>query len=677
MTRELAVAAIWTAFGLSFYGALAAVFGVQRRMYKLVHSARLAAYAIGALLLIANVAMVSALLTHDFSISYVAQVGSRDTPAFFTVISLWSALEGSILFWGLILAVYTAIAVYLTRNLGSLANYAMAVMLAVGFFFYLLLVGPANPFLPVFPVPLDGPGPNPLLQNHPLMAIHPPFLYLGYVGMTVPFAFAIGALLSGRLDDQWIRTTRRWTVASWMFLTIAIMSGMWWSYEVLGWGGYWAWDPVENASFLPWLTATAFLHSVMVQERRGMLRVWNLSLIIATFLLTILGTFLTRSGVLSSVHAFSEGPIGLYFLAFIAIVLVFSLVLLAGRGGELKSEGRLDSPASRETVFMVNNLVLAAFCFTVLLGTLFPLIAEAARGIKVSVGAPFFNKMTTPLSVALLFLIGVGPALPWRSTTKEQIKRELTAPAIAFVLGALASVAYGARSPYTILAFGFGAFGLLSNMLQFDRGAVARRRNLGENGPQSLYRLLRATPRRYGGYIAHMGVLLLVLGIAASSSFKTESEATLKPGETMQIGKYTLRFIEVWGKEEAHRVTVGADLAVLKDGKQVGIIDPRMNYYASRGEPVPTPKVRSRPTHDLYANLMAFERDGSSATVHVWIQPFVVWIWIGGMIMALGAILALLPPSKRRVRRRPAELDDDARRRGLRLEPERELEVFA
>lgn len=403
-----------------------------------------------------------------------------------------------------------------------------------------------------------------------------------------------------------------------------------------------------------------------------MLRVWNLSLIIATFILTILGTFLTRSGILSSVHAFSEGPIGLFFLGFIASVLLVSLVLLAGRAGELKSEGRLDSPASRETAFMINNLVLAAFCFTVLLGTLFPLVAEALRGVKVSVGAPFFNKMTVPLAVTLLFLIGVGPALPWRSTTKEQLKRELLMPAIAFVIAAIVTVLAGAHSPYTVLAFGFGAFGLLSNVLQFDRGAVARRRNLGENGPQSLYRLVRATPRRYGGYIAHMGVLLLVLGVAASSSFKTEREVTLKPGETMRIGKYTLRFQQLWGKEEPHRVTIGADLAILKGNNQIGVIDPRMNYYAGRGEPVPTPKVRSRATHDLYANLMAFERNGSSATVHVWIQPFVAWIWIGGLIMALGAILALMPPTHRQPRRRPAELDDAAR-----LQTKGELEVVA
>ncbi|HEX6063583.1 MAG TPA: heme lyase CcmF/NrfE family subunit [Longimicrobiales bacterium] len=663
MTRLIAVASIWAALGLAVYGVIAAAVGARRRDQKLLRTARFAAYANAGLLLTANIAMIFALVTHDFSISYVAQVGSRATPLFFTVISLWSALEGSILFWGLILAAYTGFAVYSTRRMGDLANYAMAVMMFVSGFFFLLLIGPANPFLAMSPVPLDGPGPNPLLQNHPLMAIHPPFLYLGYVGMTVPFAFGIGALLSGRLDDSWIRTTRRYTVGAWMFLTVAIVSGMWWSYEVLGWGGYWAWDPVENASFLPWLTATAFLHSVMVQERRGMLRVWNLSLIIATFLLTILGTFLTRSGVLSSVHAFSKGPIGMYFLIFIGVLLLFSLILLAGRSSELKeSNGKLDDPMSRETAFLVNNLLLAAFCFTVLLGTLFPLVAEAVRGVKVSVGSPFFNKMTVPLCVALIFLLGVGPALPWRTSNRDQLKRDFLAPVLATLLMAIIAIVYGARSPYTVLAFGFGAFAFVSMIQQFARPANARRRNLGENAALALYRTVRSNPRRYGGYIAHFGVLAMVLGIAASSSFKTEREMTLKPGETMELGKYTLRFNELWGKEEPHRVVIGADLAILKNGKQVGVIDPRMNYYEGRGEPVPTPSVRSRATHDLYANLMAFQRDGSNATVHVWIQPFVAWIWIGGTIMALGALLALLPAMKRTARKfRPAELDEPIR----------------
>lgn len=618
---------------------------------RLTATARSIAYIIFLLMFIANSAMIYGLVTHDFSISYVAQVGSRATPVFFTVISLWSSLEGSILFWGLVLSGFTAAATYLTRGrLGTLADYATGTMLGVGVFFYLLLVGPADPFLAVSPVPPDGPGPNPLLQNHILMAVHPPLLYLGYVGMTVPFAFAIGALLSGRLDDTWIRETRRWTITAWMFLSLAIMMGMWWSYEVLGWGGYWAWDPVENASFMPWLTATAFLHSVMVQERRNMLRVWNLSLIVSTFVLTILGTFLTRSGVLSSVHAFSEGPIGTYFLGFIALVLLVSLVLLMGRSEELRTTGKIDNPVSRETVFLINNLLLTAFTFTVLLGTLFPLVAEAVRGVKVSVGAPFFNKMTVPLCAALLFMVGVGPALPWRGGDKETLKKKFVIPVIFAAVGGIAAVVLGARSFYGILSFLFAAFALGTNGQEFWQGSRSRMRAHGENPLIALGRLVRSNNRRYGGYVAHLGVVAMALGIAASSVFKTERQATLRPGETMQMKDYTLRFDTIWGREEPHRVVIGADVAVLKNNRVIGKLDPRTNFYTARNEPVPTPSVRERFLGDLYANLMSFERDGSSATFIVYHQPLVGWIWAGGFIIAFGAIIGLMRPRQRRGR---------------------------
>ncbi len=648
MTRFIGVAAVTASFVLALGGTIFAMVGARRGNERLTSAARSIAYVIFLFMFIANAAMVYALVTHDFSISYVAQVGSRATPTFFTIISLWSSLEGSILFWGFVLAGFTAAATYYTRGrLGVLADYATGTMLATGIFFYLLLIGPANPFLAVSPVPFDGPGPNPLLQNHILMAIHPPFLYLGYVGMTVPFAFAMGALLSGRLDDTWIRETRRWTIFAWMFLSLAIMMGMWWSYEVLGWGGYWAWDPVENASFMPWLTATAFLHSVMVQERRNMLRVWNLSLIISTYLLTILGTFLTRSGVLSSVHAFSEGPIGKWFLAYIGTVLAFSLIMLLGRSEELRTTGKIDNPASRETVFLINNLLLTAFTFTVLLGTLFPLVAEAVRGVKVSVGAPFFNKMTVPLCAALLFMVGVGPALPWRGGDKETLKRKFYIPSAFGLAGAALAVVLGTRSVYGILCFAFAFFALATNGQEFWEGARARMRAHGENFFVALGRLIRSNNRRFGGYIAHLGVIALALGIAASSLFKIERQATLRPGETMEVKDYTFRFDRVWGREEPHRIVIGADLVVLKNNREIGKLDPRTNFYRVRNEPVPTPAVREGPFFDLYANLMSFETDGSSATFIVYYQPLVGWIWAGGFIIAIGAIIGMMRPRKR------------------------------
>ncbi|MBI4408852.1 MAG: heme lyase CcmF/NrfE family subunit [Gemmatimonadetes bacterium] len=651
MTRLLGLSACAVALALAVFGAAAAVMGARLRRPELVRSAIAAAYANFALLLVANLAMVYALVTRDFSISYVAQVGSRATPLFYTIISLWGALDGSILFWGLVLSGYTALAVRWSRaEAGAVLPYALAILLAVGSFFYLLLVGPANPFGRMFPVPVDGPGPNPLLQNHLLMAIHPPLLYLGYVGMTVPFAFATGALLAGGLDDRWIRLTRRWTLTAWGFLSLAIIAGMWWSYEVLGWGGYWAWDPVENASFMPWLTATAFLHSAMVEERRGLLRVWNVSLVVATFVLTILGTFLTRSGILSSVHAFTQGTIGFFFLAFIAVVLLFSLALVAGRSTELRGTGRLEGVVSRDTAFLLNNLLFTAFTFTVLLGTLFPLAAEAVRGVKVSVGAPFFNRMTIPLCAALLFLVGVGPALPWGRPERQLLRRKFVPPFLALGLVAGTLLALGVRAPFTVAAFAFAGFALTANLGEFADGTRARRRAHGEAPPRALVRLVRSNPRRYGGYLAHLGVLLIALGITASSSFRTERQATLRPGQTLAIAGHVLRFERLWARQEPQRFVVAADLTVLRGSTSLGRLDPRLNYYAASAEPVATPAVRSRARADLYVTLLAFEQDGSSATFHAYVQPLVIWIWLGGAVIAAGALLAL---SQRRERRSP------------------------
>jgi cytochrome c-type biogenesis protein CcmF len=649
--RLIGYSAVVAALAIASYGVLAAVVGVRRREAALVRSARSAAYTCFALLSIANLAMIYGLVTHDFSIDYVAQVGSRATPLFFTVISLWSALEGSILFWGWVLAFYAALAMWLTRaRHGALGAYANAVLLFVSAFFYLLLVGPANPFGLVSPVPLDGPGPNPLLQNHILMAVHPPLLYLGYVGMTVPFAFGLGALLSGRLDDTWLRITRKWTITAWVFLTLAIVAGMWWSYEVLGWGGYWAWDPVENASLLPWLTATAFIHSTMVQERRGLLRLWNMSLIMATFLLTILGTFLTRSGVISSVHAFGEGPIGMYFLAFIALTLVFSLVVLAGRSTELRSEGHLDNMASRETVFLVNNLLLTAFTFTVLLGTLFPILAEAARGVKVSVGAPFFNRMTIPLCVALVGLVGIGPMLPWRVASMAEVKRKLILPSASGLLILAVMLAFGMRDFWGLLAFTAAAFALVSNLQEFGLGTAARRRAGGASWPGALWGVMNSNPRRYGGFTAHIGLIMMVVGITASSVFKLEREATVRVGEMVRLQEYTVQFQELWADDQPHRFVVGARFDVFVNGRPAGEMNPRLNYYRMRGgeEPITTPAVRTRAHKDLYMNLLAFERDGSSATVTVITEPMVVWIWIGSLIIALGAAFGVWPRRERR-----------------------------
>ena len=647
MSGLVGLSALQVALAVAVVGIVLIVLGASRDRAALVRAGYGAVYTNCALLSLATVAMVYALVTHDFSVSYVAQVGSRSTPLLFTIISLWSALEGSILFWGFLLALYAAIVVRLNRHRpGRMVPYAAATLLVISIFFLILLVGPANPFRDVIPVPDDGPGPNPLLQNHFLMAVHPPLLYLGYVGFSVPFAFAVGALLAGEArDDTWIRSTRLWTIAAWGFLTAAIIAGMWWSYEVLGWGGYWAWDPVENASFMPWLTATAFLHSVMVQERRGMLKVWNLNLIVVTFVLTILGTFLTRSGILSSVHAFTEGTIGYFFLVFIALVLIAALALVSGFAGDLKSDGRLDDMVSRETVFLVNNLLLSALTFTVLLGTLFPLVAEAVRGVKVTVGAPFFNMMTLPLAVALLFLVGVGPLLPWRRSNRNLVRARLRVPVAALVIVAIAAAVL-TRNVYATMAFAFGAFAVIANLEEFGTGTVARVRAHHESPFVALGRLIRGNPHRYGGYVAHLGLLAAAVGIAASSASKYENEATLRPGQSLNVRGVTARLDRVWGQQQPNRFAVGADVTLLKGGREIGSMSPLQNFYPASDQPFPSPAVRSRPASDVYINLMAFSQDGSTATIRVLVEPLVGWIWFGGGLMVLGVVIALWPSAR-------------------------------
>ncbi len=649
MTRLLGYDALAVALAVALFCVIGAAFAARRGEQALSALVRGCVYTIFGLTSVAALAMVYGLVTHDFSISYVAQVGSRATPLFFTIISLWSALEGSILFWIWVLSLWAALVVWRNRDVpGRLIPYTGVVLLAISSFFLILLVGPANPFGLVTPVPSDGPGPNPLLQNHVLMAVHPPLLYLGYVGMSVPFAFAVAALLAGEGGKEtWLRLTRRWTLLAWGFLSAAIVAGMWWSYEVLGWGGYWAWDPVENASFLPWLTATAFLHSAMVQERRGMLRLWNVNLIVTTFALTMLGTFLTRSGVLSSVHAFTQGTIGYYFLAFIGIVLLVSFALVAGHSESLRSSGRLDAPLARETVFLLNNLFFTAFMFTVLLGTLFPLVAEAVRGVKVSVGEPFYNRMTLPLCAALLFLMGVGPSLPWRRSDLAEARAKLLLPSIVALSVALLSL-FLTRNPYAVASFAFASFALVCNLREYWLGAAARRRAHGEAPPVALARLIGANRRRYGGYLAHIGVVCLTLGIAASSTFRREQDATLKPGGRMTVAGLELQLDSLWGREEPQRAVIGATMRVFRDGRELGRLTPRMNFYPTQQQPVPTPAVRSRPWGDLYLNLMAFENNGSSATIRAITEPLVPWIWIGGGIICLGAIVAGTGPARRR-----------------------------
>jgi cytochrome c-type biogenesis protein CcmF len=652
-------AATLSALLLSVLGAVAAFVGGRRRDVRYVTAAQRAGVGVFALVVLAFVVMERALIMHDFSVSYVAQVGSRATPLFYTVISLWSALEGSILLWALILSVYTALLALWSRRQGqSQAEvdpqlpYALGTLLCVNIFFLLLISWPANPFRAMSPIPPDGPGPNALLQNSPFMGVHPPLLYTGYVGLSVPFALATGALLAGRLKPDWPKVIRRWTMVPWTFLSLGIVAGAWWSYEVLGWGGYWAWDPVENASFMPWLTATAFLHSVMVQERRGMLKTWTITLIVATFLLTVLGTFLTRSGVLASVHAFTQSPIGPFFLTFLGIVLLASLALLAWRSDALSSEGRFDAALSRESAFMINNLLFAGFAFVVLLGTMFPLIAEAARGVKVSVGGPYFSQMSVPIALMLIFLAGVGPALPWRKGSLELLRGKFRWPTIGALAVGVVLAAAGVRAPLAWLAFVLAVFsmGLLVWNCRPDTRPSRNHRGVVAGG---VLAGVASNRRRYGGYVVHGGVLVLAVGVASSSTFRREAEWTMAIGATEQLGRYQVRLDSVWAIHESNRDGVMAATTVSVGGRVLTRLNPRLNYYKSAMEPIGTPAVRESLREDIYLVLMAYTADGKHATIKAIASPLVAWIWLGGAIMGLGALFALWPAAGGPPRRDP------------------------
>ncbi len=593
----------------------------------------------------ANLVMVYALVTHDFSVSYVAQVGSRALPAWVTVVSLWSSLEGSILFWGLVLGLFVMTAGRGLRiDHAPYVPYAAAVWLACAAFFMFLLAGPAQPFRDVSPVPAEGPGPNPLLQNHVLMAIHPPFLYLGYVGMTIPFGLACAALLRGRLGADFLRPLRSWLLLPWCFLTVAIMLGGWWAYEVLGWGGYWAWDPVENASFLPWLAATAALHSAILSERKGVLRGWTLTLVMAAFLLTILGTFMTRSGVFNSVHSFTQSAIGPTILVFLAAALVFTVLLLALRIDALSPEGRLHRGLSRDAFFLINNLLLVLFTFTVLIGTVFPLIVEAVKGVQMSVGRPYFDRMAVPIGAALLFVMGVGPALPWSQTSAAKAAAVLRLPLVCAALTGAAGFTFGVRNVWTLLTIAFAGFTAFVTFREMLGPARHRRAARREGFLTALTQSLRrGGRRRFASYVVHSGAVLVITAIAVSSTQSVATEVQLGRGESVQLRDYTLTFLGAEQRREPHRMSLIASIGITKGGRDLGTMGPRMNQYDNQREPIGTPAVRSGLFSDLYLSLMNVQPGASSVGLVARINPMVAWIWASAILMALGGVAALVP----------------------------------
>ncbi len=634
MNRALGVAGLVVALGAAVLGIAVVLYGIRSRRPAQMRMAL--PYAVIVLIgaVTSVLAMQLALAQRDYSVLYVAEHGSSTTPLLFNIASMWSALEGSILLWGLILAGYLTVVAskFRSRLDDPLVGWALITMFVICVFFFGLMLTAANPFQAnVAPPGYDGPGPNPLLQNHVLMAFHPPMLYLGYVGFSVPFAFAIAALVTGRVGEGWLVETRRWTLFAWGFLTAGIMLGAWWSYEVLGWGGYWGWDPVENASLLPWLTGTAYLHSVMVQERRGMLRVWNLSLLCATFALTILGTFLTRSGVVESVHAFSSGTVGPLLLGFFALIVVVSVGLIGWRGDRLRSAGRIDSPLSREGAFLANNVVFAAFAFVVLLGTVFPLVIEATRGDTLSVGPPYFDRMTTPIGLTLLLLMAVAPVLPWRKASGELLRDRLWWPAWTGVASLIAAVAIGATGVASLLAFGLGGFAAGSALRQI--GLATRRQ--GWRG---------FVGRANGGMVVHLGVIVIGVALAASMSYVSQAEFDLEQGQTARMAGHTVEYLGSRTVDRDNRVELVAEVRI--DG--TAVYEPSLNRYRQSGQTVVTPSVRTGLTRDVMLSIVrAPGEDDPTLGLRVTVQPLVVWLWVGGFVVALGTVLALFPGRRR------------------------------
>jgi cytochrome c-type biogenesis protein CcmF len=596
--------------------------------------------------------MQSALFAHDFSIRFVAENVARATPGLYTFTAAWSALEGSILLWVFALTGYLLVTTirFRARATDPIVAWATITALGVALFFFALMLGPANPFREVAgAVPADGRGPNPLLQNHPLVAFHPPMLYLGLVGFTIPFSFAVAALVTGRFGEGWLADVRRTTLVAWGFLTVGIVLGAWWSYEVLGWGGYWGWDPVENASLLPWLTGTAFIHSVMVQERRGMLRVWNLSLVLATFCLTILATFLTRSGVVTSVHSFTESPIGPWLLTFLGVVALGGVALVAWRGDALRAPGRIDSPASREAAFLLNNLLFAGLALVVLTGTVFPLLAEALQDRQLSVGEPYFERMGVPIGIALLFLMAIGPVLPWRAVSGDVLRRRLLLPAWVGAGTLVVALLLGARGVAQVFAFALAAFALTSIVRTVAVGIRAQRRAYAGSLPASVISTVRGNTRLYGGLLVHVGVVIVAVALAASSGYATKREVQLARNESVTVRGYTLTYLGSDVDRSAQKTTIKALVGVRRGGDDLGVYAPAISTYPNFGSGIGTPSVKTGLRQDLYLTLVSSPNEAGRVTLNVRVNPLVLWLWVGGGVMAAGTALALVPARRRRV----------------------------
>jgi cytochrome c-type biogenesis protein CcmF len=600
-------------------------------------------------------ALIWSVFTNDFSITYILEHSNRDLPGWYKFSALWSGQEGSLLLWAWLLGTYGFILRLRHKTDVRLFAYAGTIMAGIQVFFLAVLNFAAPPFaLLKGAIPPDGNGLNPLLQ-YPEMVIHPPMLYLGYVGFSVPFAFALGALMMRYPGEKWIKITRVWTMITWLFLTAGIFLGMHWAYAVLGWGGYWGWDPVENASFMPWLTGTAFLHSVMMQEKKGMMKSWNVWLIFSTFLLTLLGTLLTRAGLVSSVHAFAQSSIGTWFVVFMVIVLAVCIFTYVLQRGHLKREHHLESLVSRESSFLFNNLVLLTACFVILWGTLFPILSEYVVGNKVTVGAPFYNRVAIPIGLFLLLLTGVGPLLPWRATSFRSIRRNFVLPVIALWATVIVCLAVGVwpwkngvfdtGNFYALVAFAISAGVLVAIFSEFVRGAIVIARQTGKNLLVGVWLLTRRNTRRYGGYIVHIGVVIVVVGLAGSA-FNTNVEREMALHDKMSIGPYTLECVGATQDANANYDSEYALLDVYKNGKKDFQMTPEKRVYLASGQPQTMVAIHSVPSWDLYVVYEGTNPDTSQPIIKAYLNPLVGWIWAGLAVLVFGTLLALVPSQK-------------------------------
>jgi cytochrome c-type biogenesis protein CcmF len=651
--ENIGALSVLLAFCFAIYAVLASVAGKWTKRPFLILSAERAVYSIWVLVTIAAGILIYSLMTGDYRMAYVAHYTNRAMPTQYKYTAWWGGQEGSLLFWNWLLASYGAVVVFRNqRKFREMMPYVVAVIMTTQAFFLTLVVFIESPFRVLMAggrvVDVgDGQGLSALLQYW-TMIIHPPMLYLGYVGFVVPFAFAVASLITKAPGEAWIHVTRRWTLVTWMFQTTGVLLGAGWAYSVLGWGGYWGWDPVENASLLPWITATAFLHSVMMQEKKGMMKVWNIVLVSATFFLCIFGTFLTRSGIVNSVHAFSQGPIGMYFVVFLSVGISLTVILILSRLDFLKSEASMESVLSRESSFLFNNLVLLASCFAILWGTLFPVISEKFTGEKISVDAPFFNRINIPIAMFLLLLTGVGPLIAWRKSSFDSLRRAFLWPTVAGLAVSSGLFAMGVRSFYALVSFALCSFVLVTVAMEFVKGANAIASKDKSSFVKSVIELTHRNTRRYGGYLVHVGVVIMFIGFTGKA-FDQQKTVEIQKGDVVSLGNYKLHLVNIEeGQTENYRWQK-IFIEVAKYGEHIGTLVPEKRLYLAKKEPASEVAIRRRANEDLYINFAGLSDDGEKVVIQAYVFPLVSWIWIGYWVVLSGTIICLIPSKNRLV----------------------------